>query len=132
MVVDGVASPYVDVGSGLPQGSIIGPLLFLIHVSGIDFKLKYSQVASFADDTRLVMKISSPGDCTDFQKTWLLYTNGQNPIECRSMNQSLSICAIHILEWNLKAVICVQEGNLSKLNIALETLELTCAMIASL
>ena len=68
MVVDGVASPYVDVGSGVPLGSVIGPLLFFIRVSDIDFKLKYSQAASFADDTRLTMKISSSSDCTDFQR----------------------------------------------------------------
>ena len=67
VVVDGATSSFSDVGSGVPQGSVIGPLLFLIHVSDIDFKLQHSEAASFADDTRLIKSVGTADDCTNFQ-----------------------------------------------------------------
>ena len=65
--VDGAISSYVDVGSGVPQGSVVGPLLFLIHIADIDYMLKYSEATSFADDTRLLMKVRSYEECAKFQ-----------------------------------------------------------------
>ena len=65
--MDGAISSYENVGSGEPQGSVIGPLLFLIHIADIDFELCYSHAASFADDTRLLMKIKDLQDSIQFQ-----------------------------------------------------------------
>ena len=65
--MDGAISSYVDVGSGVPQGSVVGPLLFLIHIADIDYMRKYSEATSFADDTRLLMKVRSYEECAKFQ-----------------------------------------------------------------
>ena len=50
---DGCLSQPCSVTSGVPQGSILGPLLFLIFVNDITDKIKNSKVIMYADDTVL-------------------------------------------------------------------------------
>ena len=50
---NGILSEECSVVSGVPQGSVIGPLLFLILLGDIDSKIAASFLSSFADDTRL-------------------------------------------------------------------------------
>ena len=53
VMLNGVLSSSSKVNSGVPQGSVLGPLLFLIMIGDIDKDIKYSRVTSFADDTRI-------------------------------------------------------------------------------
>ena len=53
--------------SGVPQGSVIGPLLFLIMIRDIDDGITSSSVASFADDTRVLAGVSSSEDANKLQ-----------------------------------------------------------------
>ena len=67
VVLNGVSSNWSTVHSGVPQGSVLGPLLFIIYVNDIP-SLIDSQILMFADDTKIFREIKTRADFTQFQK----------------------------------------------------------------
>ena len=59
VVVKGAHSVEAPVVSGVSQGTVLGPVLFLIFVNDLDKKVVNSKISFFADDTRISYKISS-------------------------------------------------------------------------
>ena len=57
------------VSSGVPQGSVLGPILFLVMISDIDDEVINSTVSSFADDTKVSHIIQLRQDCLDLQSS---------------------------------------------------------------
>ena len=47
-------SEYLPITCGVPQGSILGPLLFTIYVNDLPHVIKHSKIALYADDTVLL------------------------------------------------------------------------------
>ena len=56
VVINGASSPWLSVKSGVPQGSVLGPVLFLIYVNDLDDGLT-CKVSKFADDTKISSKV---------------------------------------------------------------------------
>ena len=59
MVLNGTVSELVNIESGVPQGSILGPLLFLIYINDLENDIK-SNIKFFADHTMLFSIVKDP------------------------------------------------------------------------
>ena len=60
--VDNTLSSFLPVSSGVPQGSILGPLLFLIYANDLSSYISYSKVFIYADDAKICREISCHQD----------------------------------------------------------------------
>ena len=67
-MVEGTLSGPETAVSGVPQGSVIDPLLFIVMMRDIDKKVRHSKVTSFADDTRISSTIHSTHDTGKLQQ----------------------------------------------------------------
>ena len=67
-VVNGVKSDIGIVKCGVPQGSVLGPLFFLLHINDIYRDVGYNAVRLFADDNSLLSSGLSLNDAIDQAK----------------------------------------------------------------
>ena len=64
--VNGSLSDWLQVLSGVPQGSVLGPLLFLLYVNDLPDWIK-AEIKMFADDTKLWTRICNKDDSSTLQ-----------------------------------------------------------------
>jgi ribonuclease P/MRP protein subunit RPP40 len=62
----GLSSVWANVSSGVPQGSVLGPLLFLIYINDIDNGIA-SKILKFADDTKLYRQVETAEDIANLR-----------------------------------------------------------------
>jgi len=84
VVLNQHSSQWTNVSSGVPQGSVLGPLLFLLYVNDITDCIQ-STMEMFADDSKLYRVIKDPHDIailqqdlnliSDWSRLWLLQFN---------------------------------------------------------
>ena len=68
-MVDGMESNPTTVLSGVPQGTVLGPLFFLVYINDISKGLsKDTKIPLFADDSLLHRTIKTPSDAETLQK----------------------------------------------------------------
>ena len=65
MTVDGETSSATPVKSGVPQGTVLGPLMFLVYINDINEGIT-SSVRLFADDC-VICKLKTPQDAEQLQ-----------------------------------------------------------------
>jgi len=90
--LNGENSEWVEVSSGVPQGSVLGPLLFVLYVNDI-VKFIQSELEIFADDTKIYPVIETIHDIVklqqdlwnmqDWSASWLLNLNFE---KCKVMH----------------------------------------------
>lgn len=66
VVIGGAPSNWSDVTSGIPQGSVLGPTLFLIYINDLPDVVK-SMVKLFADDTKLYSVVNNQQEAEELQ-----------------------------------------------------------------
>jgi exonuclease III len=67
VVLRGHESDYAPIYSGVPQGSHLGPLLFLIYINDVEECLRHSKILLFADDAKIFKEIRNTEDCERLQ-----------------------------------------------------------------
>ncbi len=107
------ASKWEAVTSGIPQGSVLGPLLFVLFINDLP-ETVMSDVYLFADDTKIFRKIKSEEDREGLQRdlktleewsnTWLLRFH---PDKCKHMHigsKNIGDKTYRLLGHNLEAI----------------------------
>ena len=67
VVVDGCSSGWYCVESGVPQGSLLGPLLFILYINDV-IDIVSCNIQQYADDTKLYSVITNNIDNSQFQE----------------------------------------------------------------
>ena len=79
-------SKSIPVPSGVPQGSHLGPVLFLIFINDLPSCIKYSKILMYADDVKLFLSFKDPSQCSLLQV---------------DLNNFLNWCNINLMDLNL-------------------------------
>ena len=102
VVVNGQISQWKSVTSGVPEGSLLAPILFSLFINDLPSTIS-SPCLMYADDVKIFRKISSPSDCYELQRdldrltawsaSWGLTLN---PSKCRSFTATLRRAPVQI------------------------------------
>ena len=62
VTMQGESSSWTTVTSGIPQGTVLGPVLFILYINSLPSIVNNSHLYLFADDAKLFNSISNPTD----------------------------------------------------------------------
>ena len=93
VVLGGVQSSSISVTSGVPQGTVLGPLLFLIYINDLPDCIKHSTIRLFADDCIIYRPILSDKDTCLLQE---------------DINAIANWASIWLMRFNVSKCCCMQ------------------------
>lgn len=120
VVVNGYKSETVNISSGVPQGSILGPLLFILYVNDIDRCFQNSHFLMYADDIKIYNVIKNDTDADLLQQDLNRFTKYclDNKLhlsipKCQSItftkNRHTINFKYHLLDKDLKSVKIIKD-----------------------
>lgn len=95
-VVNNFSSHLADVTSGVPQGSVLGPLLFLIYINDLPLNIS-SRIRLFADDCIIYRTITSLNDHLSLQNDLNIIYNW-----CNTWQMSLNLSKCKVMSFSRK------------------------------
>ena len=103
--INNCLSDPLPVKSGVPQGSILGPLLFVIYINDLLSSIIYSNFFKFADDVKCYKAIHNPYDSQSLQLDIdsLFHWSLDNKLSFNTMN--VSFYSVNLL--SMLALICL-------------------------
>lgn len=87
VVIKGFESPSINISSGVPQGSILGPLLFVLFINDINKCFDHCKFLLYADDLKIYKTINTADDHIKLQN---------------DLNQLSLYCSDNKLELSIK------------------------------
>lgn len=114
VVVESKFSEWSKVKSGVPQGSVLGPILFLIYINDLDKNIK-SKINKFADDCKLGKPVSCKEDVEILRQD---LKNLSKWAEDWQMNFNIEKCSVvHLGGKNSNNIYKINDCELKKGNV---------------
>lgn len=97
VTINGFASNWHIIPSGVPQGSLLGPLLFNIFINDISSCFLHSKFLLYADDMKIFKKINSYNDCCLLQQDLIRFEE-----YCQRNSLDLNVSKCHSITFTRK------------------------------
>lgn len=123
VVVNNYMSSWVPIPSGVPQGSLLGPLLFTLFVNDIDSCFQTSHLLCFADDMKIYTSISSVSDAEKLQADLVRLESycainqlDLNPLKCSTVTFTRKYNVV-LFDYTLKGLILPRNTTMRDLGV---------------